>query len=100
MHIKINIIELEPNFLLDTLWPKRSLGKQQTHLELLWTLIYTFMIKNKHKLGNNISNRDKIMVNSPEVHFSITRQYPEVGIKNKFILSYKNHLDRFANNTR
>jgi hypothetical protein len=45
------------------------------------------MIKNKHKLGNNISNIDKIRVNSPEVHFSITRQYPEVGLKNNYILS-------------
>jgi hypothetical protein len=25
------------------------------------------MIKDKHKLGNNISNRDKIRINSPEV---------------------------------
>jgi hypothetical protein len=58
------------------------------------------MIKNKHKLGNNIYNKDKIMVNSPDVHFSITRQHLEVGIKNKFILSYTNHLGRFVNNTR
>jgi hypothetical protein len=58
------------------------------------------MIKNKHKLGNNISNRDKIMVNSPQVHFNITKQYPEVELKNKFILSYKNHLARFVNKTR
>jgi hypothetical protein len=58
------------------------------------------MNKNKHKLRNNISNRDKIRVNSPEVHFSITKQYPEVGLKNNYILSYKNHLDRFFNNTR
>jgi hypothetical protein len=58
------------------------------------------MIKNKHKLGNNISINGKIMVKSPEVHFSITRQYPEVGHKNKFILIYKIHLGRFVNNTR
>jgi hypothetical protein len=58
------------------------------------------MIKNKHKFGNNIFNRDKIMINSPEVHFSITRQYPEVGLKNNYILSYKNHLGRLDNNTR
>jgi hypothetical protein len=56
------------------------------------------MIKNKHKLGNNISKKDKIMVNSPEVQFSI--KYPEVGLKNKFILSYKNHIGKFVNNTR
>jgi hypothetical protein len=58
------------------------------------------MNKNKNKLGNNISNRDEIRVNSPEVHFSITWQYPEVGIKNNYILSYKNHLARFVNITR
>jgi hypothetical protein len=49
-----------------------SLRNQQTHLELLGILIYIFMSKNKHKLGNNISNRDKIRVNSPEVHFGIS----------------------------
>jgi hypothetical protein len=47
------------------------------------------MNKNKHKLGNNISNRDKIRVNSPKVHFNITKQYPEVGLKNNYILSLK-----------
>jgi hypothetical protein len=59
MHIKINIAEMKPNFLLHMIWPKTSLRNQQTHLELLWILIYTFMSKNKHKLGNNISNRDE-----------------------------------------
>jgi hypothetical protein len=58
------------------------------------------MIKNKHKLGNNIFNRDKIRVNSPEVHFNLKRQYPEVELKNSYILSYKNHLGRFDNITR
>jgi hypothetical protein len=58
------------------------------------------MNKNKHKLGNSISNRDKLRVSSPEVHLSITRQYPEVGLKNNFILGYKNHLGRFDNITR
>jgi hypothetical protein len=65
---------MKSNFLLVILWTTTSLRNQQTHLELLWILIYTFMIKNKHKLGNNISNRDKIRVNSLEVHFSITKQ--------------------------
>jgi hypothetical protein len=91
---------MEPNSLLDILWPKTSLRNQQTLLELLWILTYIFMSKNKHKLGNNVSNRDKFRVNSPKVHFGITRQYLEVGLKNKFILSYKNHLGRFVNNTR
>jgi hypothetical protein len=82
MHIKINIAVLKPNLLVHMLCPKTSLRNQQTHLELLWIPIYTFKIKNKHKLGNNIYNRDKIMVNSPKVHFSIASQYPEVGLKN------------------
>jgi hypothetical protein len=50
------------------------------------------MIENKHKSGNNISISDKIIVKSPEVHLIITRQYLEVGLKNKFILTYKIHL--------
>jgi hypothetical protein len=58
------------------------------------------MSKNKHIFGINISNRDKIMVNSPEVHFIITRQYPEAGLKNNYILRYKIHLGRFDNITR
>jgi hypothetical protein len=62
---------MRPNFLLHMLWPKTSLKNQQIHLELLWILLYTFMSKNKHTFGNNISNRDKIRVNSLEVYFSI-----------------------------
>jgi hypothetical protein len=94
MHIKINITVLEPNSLLHILWHKTSLRKQHTHLELLWILIYTIMIKNKHKLGNKTYTRDKIMVNSLVVHFSITRQQLEVGLKHKYILSYKIHLGK------
>jgi hypothetical protein len=58
------------------------------------------MNKNKHIFGNNISDRDKIRINSPEVHFRIKRQYPKVGLKNNYIFSYKNRLGRFDNNTR
>jgi hypothetical protein len=72
MHIKINITAMRPNFLLHMLWPKTSPRNQQTHLLLLWILIYTFMSKNKHKLRNNNFNRDKIRVNLLEVHFGIT----------------------------
>jgi hypothetical protein len=39
------------------------------------------MIKKQASIRKNISNRDKIRVNSPGVHFSITRKYPEVGLK-------------------
>jgi hypothetical protein len=58
------------------------------------------MIEDKHKLGNNISNRDKIMLNSQKVYFGIAWQYPEVELKNNYNLSYKNNLGRFVNITR
>jgi hypothetical protein len=58
------------------------------------------MSKNMLIFGNNISNRDKIMVNSSEVHFIITRQLPEVGLKNNYIFGYNIHLGRFDNITR
>jgi hypothetical protein len=44
------------------------------------------MITNMHKSGNNISNRDKIKVNSPRVQLNITKQYPEVGLRNNYVL--------------
>jgi hypothetical protein len=58
------------------------------------------MIKNKHKSGINISDSDKIMINSPRTHFNIKILSPEVGLKNNYILSYKNHLGRFVNFTK
>jgi hypothetical protein len=39
------------------------------------------MIRNKHKWGNNISNRDKIMVNLPKGLFNITRHGQKLGSK-------------------
>jgi hypothetical protein len=35
-------------------------------------LNYTFMIKNKHKSGINISNSPKIMINSVKVYLDIS----------------------------
>jgi hypothetical protein len=49
-----------------------------------------------HKLRINISDHPKIMINSPEVCFGITRQYAQVGHKNINIFSYKNHLGGFC----
>jgi hypothetical protein len=51
-----------------------------------------------HKLRINISVKPKIMINSPEVYFDITRQYAQVGHKNINIFSYKNHLGRICRN--
>jgi hypothetical protein len=49
-----------------------------------------------HKLRINISVKPKIMINSPDVFFDITRQYAQVGHKNINSFSYKNHLGSFC----
>jgi hypothetical protein len=49
-----------------------------------------------HKLGISISVKPKIMINSQEVRFDITRQCAQVGHKNINIFSYKNHLSGFC----
>jgi hypothetical protein len=49
-----------------------------------------------HELRINISVKPKIIINSPEVCFDITRQHAQVGHKNINIFSYKNHLGRFC----
>jgi hypothetical protein len=51
-----------------------------------------------HKLRINIYVKQKIMINSPEVCFAITRQHAQVGHKNINIFSYKNHLGSFCRN--
>jgi hypothetical protein len=48
-----------------------------------------------HNLRIIISDKPKIMINSSEVCFDITRQHAQVGHKNINIISYKNHLSRF-----
>jgi hypothetical protein len=49
-----------------------------------------------HKLRIIILDKPKIMINSPEVRFGITRQHAQVGHKNINIISYKNHLGRLC----
>jgi hypothetical protein len=45
-----------------------------------------------HKSRMNISGKPKIMINSQDVYFGITRQCAEVELKNINIFSMKNHL--------
>jgi hypothetical protein len=73
---------------------------QHIHLELLWILTYAIIKKNKHISRINIYDNYKIVINSPEMNFFITRQHAEVGHKNIIIFSYKNHLDRFSINRK
>jgi hypothetical protein len=53
-------------------------------------------MENMKKLRIIISDKPKIMINSPEVCFDITGQHAPVGHKNINIVSYKNHLGRFC----
>jgi hypothetical protein len=52
--------------------------------------------KNKNISRINISGNYKIVINSPEVYFDITRQHAQVGHKNINNFSYQNHLGRFC----
>jgi hypothetical protein len=49
-----------------------------------------------HKSRIIISVNPKMMINSQDVHFGITRQCAQVGLKNINILNKKNHLCRFC----
>jgi hypothetical protein len=49
-----------------------------------------------HNLSIIISNKPKILINSPEMWFDIKRQHAQVGHKNINIFNYKNHLGRFC----
>jgi hypothetical protein len=47
-----------------------------------------------HKSRIIISVNPKIMINSQDVYFGITRQCAQVGLKNLNIFNMKNHLCR------
>jgi hypothetical protein len=51
-----------------------------------------------HKSRIIISVNPKLMINSPDWYFGITRQCAEVGVKNINIFDKKNHLCRSARN--
>jgi hypothetical protein len=51
-----------------------------------------------HKSRTNIYVKPKIMINSQDVYFGITRQCEQVDLKNINIFSKKNHLGSFCRN--
>jgi hypothetical protein len=53
-----------------------------------------------HKSRIIISVNTKIMINSQDVYFGITRQCAQVELKNINIFSKKNHLCRSARNRK
>jgi hypothetical protein len=48
-----------------------------------------------HKLRIIISGKPKIMINSQDVYFVITRQCAQFELKNMTIFSKKNHLGSY-----
>jgi hypothetical protein len=61
-------------------------------MESLLNLVYLFTKENMHKSRIIISVNSKIMINSQDVYFGITRQCAQVGLKNINIFNMKNHL--------
>jgi hypothetical protein len=53
-----------------------------------------------HKSRIIISVNPKVMINSQDVYFDITRQCAQVELKNINIFSSKNHLCRSARNRK
>jgi hypothetical protein len=51
-----------------------------------------------HKSRITISVNPKFMINPQDVHFGITRQCAQVGVKNINIFNMKNHLYRSDRN--
>jgi hypothetical protein len=51
-----------------------------------------------HKSRINVSVNPKIMINSQDVHFGITRLCAQVEFKNINIINKKNHLGSFCKN--
>jgi hypothetical protein len=55
--------------------------------------------KIRRKIRLNISNKYKIVINSPEMNLGIQISHAEVEHKNLINFSYKKHLSRFIINT-
>jgi hypothetical protein len=53
-----------------------------------------------HKSGIIISANQKIMIDSQDVHFGITRQCEQVELKNINIFNKKNHLSSYCRNVK
>jgi hypothetical protein len=67
-------------------------------MESLLILVYKFSKENMYKSRMIIYVDPKIMINSQDVHFGITRHCAQVGVKNINIFNMKNHLSRSDRN--
>jgi hypothetical protein len=61
-------------------------------------LPYPFAKENMHKSRIIISGKSKMMINSQDVHFDISRQCAQVEFQNINIFNKKNHLGSFCKN--
>jgi hypothetical protein len=98
MHTKLITHQNDPNFLTHVIWLKTSLVVQHIYLELLWNLSYEFLKQIKNNSRINISGNYKIVINSREVCFDITRHCAKVELQNINIFSKKKHLCRTGRN--
>jgi hypothetical protein len=69
MHTKINTNQNDPNFLTHVIWSETSLGLAVYTPRTIMNL--SKKIKNISRI--NISDNHKIVINSPEVYFGITK---------------------------
>jgi hypothetical protein len=67
-------------------------------VEPLLNLVYEFTKENMHNSRVIISVNPKFMINSQDVHFGITRQCAQFGLKNINIFNMKNPLCSSARN--
>jgi hypothetical protein len=67
-------------------------------MESLLNLVYYFTKENMYKPRLIIYVNQKFMINSQDVHFDITRQCAQVGLKNMNIFNMKNHLGSYYRN--
>jgi hypothetical protein len=85
MHTKIITQQNDPNFLTHVICLKTSLVVKHLHLELLWNLSCAILKKNKHNSRIITSCIYKIVINSPQVCFGISRQCARGGCKNLIV---------------
>jgi hypothetical protein len=75
--MKINTHQNDSNFLSQGLWSKSKLGMQPTPTDAIDLGLCIFK-ENRHISRININDNYKIVINSPEVHFGLTRSHAEV----------------------
>jgi hypothetical protein len=82
---EINKHQNDSHFLTHGLWSKTMLGMQHVHLQLQKILSYVITKKIRRISRINISDEHKIVINSPEVHFSTKDNMQKLAKKLNYI---------------